>query len=210
MNIRICASLVAFFLVGCSTFPDKLQLADTSQLVTYEDAASKAEQVKGQLLRWGGAIAKVENKPDSTVFEMVYYPLNGYGRPVSGDESMGRFRIHVNGFMDPMVYKVGRLMTFTAELKDLENGLVGEHKYVFPTANVKAYYLWKNVQRIDVNAVHVWPYQYWYGHYPRPYHRSLIIRASNGNNTHRVKTTRPSGATNYPKPVNAKRTIKQR
>ncbi|MEP1446996.1 MAG: Slp family lipoprotein [Paraglaciecola sp.] len=201
MNTRICALLSAIFLAGCSTFPEKLQLDDTTQLVIYEDAASKAEESKGKMIRWGGAIAKVENKPDSTVFEMVYYPLNGYGRPVSGEESMGRYRVHVNGFMDPMVYKVGRLMTFTAELNGVEKGLVGEHEYVFPTANAKSYYLWKNVQRIDVSSVHVWPYQYWYGHYPRPYSRTLYIRGTSGNKGHGVKVSRPSGATTYPKPI---------
>ena len=201
MNIRIYALLGTILLAGCSTFPEKLQLEDTTQLVIYEDAASKADQVKGKMLRWGGAIAKVENKQDSTVFEMVYYPLNGYGRPISGEESMGRYRIHVNGFMDPMVYQVGRLMTFTAELNGLEKGLVGEHEYVFPTANVSAYYLWKNVQRIDVSSVHVWPYQYWYGHYPRSYNRGLIIRSSNRNSGHRVNSPRPSGAATLPKPV---------
>jgi outer membrane lipoprotein len=210
MNIRICTVLVTLFMVGCSTFPDKLQLDDTTQLITYEDAASKAEQVKGKTLRWGGAIAKVENKPDSTVFEMVYYPLNSYGRPVSDDESTGRYRVTVNGFMDPMVYQVGRLMTFTAQLNGLEKGLVGEHEYVFPTATVEAYYLWKNVQRIDVRSVQVWPYQYWNGgfqnwYYPRHFRRHVIIRGSSGNSGHEVQSTRPSGATNYPKPVKIKR-----
>lgn len=204
MNIRLSTLLVALLMAGCSTFPDKLQLEDTTQLVIYEDASSKAEQVKGKMLRWGGAIAKVENKPDSTVFEMVYYPLNGYGRPISGEESMGRYRIHVNGFMDPMVYQVGRLMTFTAELNGLESGLVGEHEYVFPTANVEAYYLWKNVQRIDISGVHVWPYQYWYGHYPRPYSRGLYIRGSNSS-SHGIKSPRPSGVTTYPKPLKTQR-----
>jgi len=208
MNIRISTLLLALFLAGCSTFPDKLQLEDTTQLVIYEDAASKAEQVKGKMLRWGGAIAKIENKADSTVFEMVYYPLNRYGRPISDDESMGRYRIHVNGFMDPMVYQVGRLMTFTAELNGLEKGLVGEHEYVFPTANAQAYYLWKNVQRIDINDVHVWPYQYWYGHYPRPYHRRLIIRGSSGNSHNGGNSPRPSGATTYPKPIKIQRVEK--
>lgn len=203
MNIRLSTLLVALLMAGCSTFPDKLQLEDTTQLVIYEDASSKAEQVKGKMLRWGGAIAKVENKPDSTVFEMVYYPLNGYGRPISGEESMGRYRIHVNGFMDPMVYQVGRLMTFTAELNGLEKGLVGEHEYVFPTANVEAYYLWKNVQRIDISGVHIWPHQYWYGHYPRPYRRGLYIRGS--SSSHGNKSPRPSGVTTYPKPLKTQR-----
>jgi outer membrane lipoprotein len=205
MNIRICALLGAFFLAGCATFPEQLQIDDSTQLVIYEDAASKAEQVKGKLLRWGGAIAKVENKADSTIFEMVYYPLNGYGRPISGEQSMGRYRIHVNGFMDPMVYQVGRLMTFTAQLNGLEKGLVGEHEYVFPTATVNSYYLWKNVQRINVSGVHLWPYQNWY--YPRayPHHRRIIIRGSNGNSGHRGNSTRPSGASTLPKPVKVTR-----
>lgn len=206
MIIRICTILSALFVVGCSSFPDKLQVEDSTQLVSYEDAASQAEQVTGKTLRWGGAIAKVVNKADSTVFEMVHYPLNGYGKPISGEESMGRFRIHVSGFMDPMVYQVGRLMTFTAQLNGLENGKVGEHTYVFPTASAKAYYLWKNVQRIDVSSVHVWPYHYWYGYYPRPYHRNFIIRSSTG--VHRGNSARPVGASTLPKPVNTKRSDK--
>jgi outer membrane lipoprotein len=201
MFIRVSLLLTTIMLAGCSTFPEKLQVEDTSQLVSYQDAASKAEQVKGQTIRWGGAIAKVVNKAESTVLELVYYPLTGYGKPISGDESMGRFRIHVNGFMDPMVYRVGRLMSFTAQLTDLEEGLVGEHKYIYPTANVKAYHLWKNIQRIDINRVHVWPSSYWYGHYPRPYHRGFIIRGSVGNSSHKVNNSRPSGATTLPKPV---------
>jgi outer membrane lipoprotein len=209
MNIRINTFLVALFLVGCSSFPDKLQLEDNTQLITYEDATSKSEQSKGKVVRWGGAIAKIENKPDFTIFEMVYYPLNGYGRPVSGEESIGRFRIHVNGFMDPMVYQVGRLMTFTALLSGLEKGLVGDHEYVFPTANVSAYYLWKDVQRVNVSGQYAMPYHYWYGgfqhwYYPRHYSRNVIIRGSSGNSSHRVNSPRPSGAINYPKPVNTK------
>tara|TARA_R110002153_G_scaffold6556_10_gene30001 strand:- start:11398 stop:12024 length:627 start_codon:yes stop_codon:yes gene_type:complete len=208
MKIRISALLIAIFLVGCSTFPEKLQLEDNTQLVNYEDAAAKAEQVKGNMLRWGGTIAKVENKVDSTVFEMVSYPLTSYGRPRSTEESLGRFRISVNGFMDPMVYQVGRLMTFTGELNGLEKGLVGEHEYVYPSATVKGYYLWKNVQRIDVSGVHIWPYQNWYGHYPRSYRRNLFIRSSGGNRSHGVKSARPSGVTTYPKALKTQRVEK--
>jgi outer membrane lipoprotein len=110
--------------------------------------------------------------------------------------------------MDPMVYQVGRLMTFTGELNGLEKGLVGEHEYVYPSASVKGYYLWKNVQRINVSGIHVWPYQNWYGHYPRSYRRGLIIRSSGGNGRHSVKSTRPSGAITYPKPLKNQRVEK--
>jgi outer membrane lipoprotein len=209
MIIRLSMLLGALLLAGCSTFPDKIKVADTNALVSYEDASSQAEQVKGKMVRWGGAIAKIENKSESTVFEMVYYPLNGYGRPVSDDESMGRFRMTVNGFMDPMVYKVGRLMTFTGELGELQKGLVGEHAYVFPSAQVKGYYLWKNVQRIDVTGVSLWHQDYWHGYYPRPYHRRYFIRATNNSSRQDNGTTRPAGITTYPKPVNAQKAEKR-
>ncbi len=202
--IRFSMLLSILLLVGCSTFPDNIAVPDNTALVSYEEASANAEQVKGQTIRWGGAIAKVENKPDYTVFEMVYYPLNGYGRPISDDESMGRFRIKVKGFMDPMVYQTGRLMTFTGQLDGLEKGMVGEHNYVFPHAEAKGYYLWKNVQRVDVIGVNLWHQDYWYGYYPRPYHRRYFIRASGSISNQSSPTSKPS-VTTYPKPIKTQR-----
>ena len=203
MNIRVCTLLSALLLAGCSTFPDKLKLEDNVQLASYQQATSNAEQVKGKLLRWGGAIAKVENKPNKTIFEMVHYPINNFGKPNSQAESTGRFRVEVEGFMDPMVYQIGRLMTFTGELNGLEKGLVGEHEYTYPVANVKGYHLWKNVQRIDINSFHAWPYQHWY--YPRHYRRNVMIRNTNRSASQRGKVLRPQRVTNYSKPIKTRR-----
>lgn len=204
MIIRISMLLGALLLVGCSTFPEKIQVEDKSVLVSYEDASSKAEQVKGKMLRWGGAIAKIENKADSTLLEVVYFPLTSYGKPIAGDESMGRFRIYVNGFMDPMIYQVGRLMTFTGQLNGLEDGLVGEQKYVFPVVQSEAYYLWKDVQNINVTGVHLWHQDYWYGHYPRSYNRRFYINGSNYSRSHKTKATRSHSGNSRSKSVKVK------
>jgi outer membrane lipoprotein len=111
--------------------------------------------------------------------------------------------------MDPMVYKVGRFMTFTAQLNGLETGLVGEHEYVFPTATVDAYYLWKNVNN-NARGPYLLPHLYlnsgfnnWY--YPRHYRRNVFIRSSTFNNSHRINSTRASAAKNNHKSVNVKR-----
>jgi outer membrane lipoprotein len=193
MYKRISLFLLVLVVSGCATVPDKIKLPEGTPLVSYEDAASQADNNQGQKARWGGVIAKVENKAEHTVFEMVFYPLKSNGRPTSGDESIGRFRAYVGGFMDPMVYKEGRSMTFTGDFSGLEEGLVGEHKYVFPTLQASAYYLWKDIQQVDVTSVHVWPYDYWSGWYPRPYHRSIYIRSSG----HSL----PAGAATKPQPV---------
>jgi outer membrane lipoprotein len=173
------------WLAGCSTLPEQIQLPDETNLITYQEAASKSKEVLGQKARWGGVIARIENKPNNTLIEMVYYPLRSYGRPLPSDESIGRFRVYVNGFLDPMVYKEGRTMTFTGDFVRLEKGMVGEHEYVFPTLASSGYFLWKEIQQVDVNMIHVWPYNYWrFGLYNRPFHNRPIIR-----NTHRTKSS---------------------
>ena len=97
--VRFISLLSMLLFVGCSTFPEKLHVENTETLESYENASSNAEQLIGKPIRWGGAIARIDNKQDSTTFEIVHYPLNGFGRPLSDDESIGRFRIKVNGFM---------------------------------------------------------------------------------------------------------------
>ncbi|KXI28666.1 Slp family lipoprotein [Paraglaciecola hydrolytica] len=197
MYKQISMMLLALLVSSCATVPDKIQLPEGTPLVSYEDAASQADSKIGQKARWGGVIAKIENKAEQTVLEVVFYALRSNGRPTSGDESIGRFRVYVGGFMDPMVYKVGRSMTFTGDFSGVEEGLVGEHKYVFPTLQASAYYLWKDIQQVDVTSVHVWPYDYWSGWYPRPYHRNIYIRSS-GNSL-------PAGAATKPQPVKLER-----
>jgi outer membrane lipoprotein len=189
--------LVMLWLTGCSTIPEQIMVADDTNLLGYQDAASKSAEMTGHIARWGGVIAKIENKPETTMLEIVYYPLRGYGRPVSRDESIGRFRVYVNGFMDPMVYKVGRSITFAGEFTGLEEGLVGEHVYVFPTIQSSGYHLWQEVQRVDISGIHIWPYDYRHGRYFRPYHGRIIIRNSGSNNF------APVGGTTLQKPVSS-------
>lgn len=185
MYSKISILLVALWITACSTLPEPIQMPDGVQLISYENAASSTEQAIGQKARWGGVIAKIENKSEKTMLELVYYPLASYGRPLAGDESIGRFRVYVNGFMDPMVYQKGRTMTFTGDFSGLEDGLVGEHQYVFPTLNASGYYLWKEIQRVDVNMISVWPYDYWRygGYYNRPFHNRVILRSTISHNT---------------------------
>ena len=197
MYKQISMFFIVLLVSGCATVPEKIQFPEGTQLVSYESAASQAESNKGKKARWGGVIAKIENKAEQTVLEVVFYPLKSNGRPVSGDESIGRFRAYVGGFMDPMVYKVGRTMTFAGDFSGLEDGLVGEHKYVFPTLQASSYYLWQDIQQVDVTSVHVWPYDYWYGMYPRPYYRGIYIRSPG--------RSLPAGAATKPQPVKVER-----
>lgn len=187
MRSSVLASLLLLTLSGCVSFPDSVQVPEGTNVVTYEQVASNPEITKNKIAQWGGVVASVENQKDSTLVEMVYYPLRSYGRPSVGKESIGRFRVYVNGFLDPMVYQQGRSMTFSGAVVGTEEGLVGEHNYIFPTLQASGYHLWEDIDRIDVTTISVWPYYhhgYWgighpryrFGWYAWPYRTFTVTR----------------------------------
>lgn len=177
MLLRSISLIFILVIAGCSSVPEPIQLADDNQLIEYSQAASASEQNQGESARWGGVIARIENLPDTTMLEMVHYPLRGYGRPMVSDESIGRFRVYVDGFLDPLVYETGRAMTFVGEFIGVEEGAVGDHKYVFPTLNASGHYLWKDISRIEMSTISFWPYDHFWGYPYRPYRQRVIIRS---------------------------------
>ncbi|MDF2179835.1 Slp family lipoprotein [Aliiglaciecola sp. CAU 1673] len=204
--------LFSFLLLGgCSTMPDSLQVADENRLVSYPQVAANAEAVKGEPARWGGVIANVQNQQDATLVEMLHYPIRSSGRPLISDQSIGRFRVYVDGFLDPMVFKPGRSVTVSGQVIGIEEGLVGEHTYQFPTLHASGYHLWQEVAEVDVTTISVgfghWPYYRhgWYAPhswYMFPYHQRVIVRGRGGLSSGGASSPSPATppATERPKP----------
>lgn len=179
MSFKAFTAIAVLFLSGCAAVPEAIRVADDSQLVNYPDVSASPDAARDKVARWGGIIANVENLPDATLIELVHYPLQGYGKPLVSDESIGRFRVYVDGFLDPMVYEKGRSITFAGKVLGAEEGLVGEHNYVFPTLRADGYHLWRNVQQIDISSVHVWPYHnpyYGWPYYHGPWRHRVVLR----------------------------------
>lgn len=188
-NFKLLIGLtVALGLSACSTVPESVEVPPDTNLVPYQEVAMQPEQFKDSIVRWGGVVANIENHADATLLEVVHYPLRGYGRPVIGRESVGRFRVYVDGFLDPMVYQQGRTMTFAGQVLGIEEGQVGEHVYKFPTVHADGYYLWEDIDRIEIEHISVWPFPYgrharigwgyrgWYGWGAWPYHHTVKVR----------------------------------
>ncbi|GAB3023055.1 Slp family lipoprotein [Bowmanella dokdonensis] len=168
-------------MAGCSTLPDELQVKEGTNLLSYQQVSANPQQTAGNQVRWGGVIAEVTNKQDATLVEVVHYPLRSYGRPSVSDDSMGRFRVYIDGFLDPMVFKPGRSLTITGKVLGSETDRVGEHDYVFPAIKADGYHLWREVQQVDVTTFgfgyYPYPYHGWYGWHMWPYHQRVIIRS---------------------------------
>lgn len=187
----LMGALLTITVSGCKTLPENLQVDQNAELISYSQVMAQPEQQKGKIALWGGVIASVENKTDATVIEVTYLPLSNNGRPRNTDDSLGRFRVYVKGFLDPMVYGVGREFSVVGQLGGIENGAVGEQAYSFPVVYADDFYLWKE-KSTTVTHVDVWPrygaywgWRAWPFDYYRPY-RTRVITRHRGIRSHNV------------------------
>lgn len=163
-------------LAACATtpVPEAVREAPASAVTPAE--ARKGPVPVGTQVRWGGTIAKVENRKDATWLEIVERNLDKNGKPQDADSSSGRFLAYVDGFLEPTVYTTGRKITVVGTLQANRSGTIGEFPYVFPVVKVTEHYLWPREPERVYSPSPPSPYWYdpWYpwgyGYYPwRPY-----------------------------------------
>ena len=140
-----------------------------------EVARSTDTGLSGTTVRWGGVIARVENRQTETWIEVVDRPLDRFGRPLETDASGGRFIARVQEFIDPQVHANGRLITVAGTLEKNTRRNIGDYLYTYPLVKADIIYLWPLLK--DLPPYHYDPfwhdpwYPWGYPFYPRPYRR---------------------------------------
>ncbi len=165
---RACSVMLIMIFSGCATQVP----APISKIPAYDytvaEVRAEPERFLGSMVRWGGVISRVENKASRTWIEVVSRELRKNGQPLTDSRSSGRFIASFPGFMDPIVYKPGALLTVAGGIEGETVGLIGEYVYAFPVVTVSAAYLWPEK---DQAVYHEYSPSPW-GHYdPWPYHR---------------------------------------
>lgn len=139
---RVLWMFLALTLAGCaSDIPKPIREAPAVKITTAQ-ALAEPDSLKGQAVRWGGSIARVENRKDETWIEIVERPLARDGEPDRYKVGSARFLARVSGFLDPEVYATKRLLTVTGALDGVTTRSIGEYPYRFPVVQVTAWYLW--------------------------------------------------------------------
>lgn len=136
--------LLVLGFTGCATVPEPLRNAP-EQSPSIDAVRADPQAHRGERVRWGGTIAGVENRAERTLIEVVGRPLNPGGRPDKDGTTPGRFLARVEGFLDPAVYKEGRLLTVVGRLDDATVRPVGDYPYRYPVVATDGYYLWPPV-----------------------------------------------------------------
>ena len=139
-------------LSGCATYPVAKNLRQQAKPLTLSQVAENPGASQGTIVIWGGRIIKTVNDVNHSAVYVLKLPLDRDGKPrVQGDTS-GRFIASSRGFLDPEVYKRGRLVTVAGAIAGLKTEPVQKGKYTYPV--------------VDIKQIHVWPVPREYYYYP--------------------------------------------
>lgn len=141
--IKIPVIFLAFItlLAGCASTP----VFDTSKVdssITPTLALEDSFNNMGKTALWGGTILATENLKDVTRIEILAYPLDSSQRPKLNDKPLGRFIIRSQGFLDPLSFSPGQLVSVLGEVGENQSATIGDSAYVYPVINAQQLNLW--------------------------------------------------------------------
>ena len=143
--------LCALFLAGCSSLPTELESNQENTIVTYTPFSDASESGSAVAVRLGGVIARIDNQAEKTRIEVVNLPISSAGKPDISEEPNGRFVVYMDGFVDPIAYAKGRLITVLGKTAPIEKGNVGDYEYSFPVIDGSALHLWQIQEYVVTN-----------------------------------------------------------
>lgn len=137
---RVTAASLAGLLAACSTSPFEPEAADVASLGP-GDALSAPERTGAEVI-WGGRVVGITNAAGYTEIEMLALPLDRSDRPRDRAEGGVRFVIRHPGFLEPMNYAPGRLVTALGRFSGIEPRSVGEFDIDQPVLESRRIELW--------------------------------------------------------------------
>ncbi|MCG6887988.1 MAG: Slp family lipoprotein [Gammaproteobacteria bacterium] len=168
-NVVKYAGLAMLLLIGhgCASPASSISQAEVEDLSLLQ-VRDAGDTYVGSTVRWGGIVTEVENKADKTWVFLVDRALRNNEKPITDSSSDGRFIASFNGFIDPLVYKVGRPLTVVGSIEGSTVRAIGEYDYQFPIVTVRDSHLWAEPAK---TRVYYPPPPYWYYdmYYYRPY-----------------------------------------
>lgn len=132
---------ICLLISACSVLPPAFkeeQITDISYKRVGEDLAS----YKNTVVRWGGVIVNVENEDNYSLMQVLFYPLDYYGRPELNKPSEGQFVIKSTNFLDPKAYAANREVIVVGVIDSEIESIIDNKNIHIPLIKSKGIYLW--------------------------------------------------------------------
>jgi outer membrane lipoprotein len=157
---------------GCSVISPQVR-ATAEPPAPYGELVTRAEQLIGKTVILGGYVLETDAGADESVLVVLQAPLDAFDLPADSDESQGRFLTMHSGYLDPAIYREGRVVTIAGVV----TGVLGDTEECPARClqiETRDLYLWDDDIRAPVwAAVSTYPVMPFgvYGHWPRtPYY----------------------------------------
>jgi outer membrane lipoprotein len=139
--IQVFLPVSLLLLAACAPAPIYKNTAGALVSTPMQVAQMPERYSKGNVI-WGGRIVQVNNLSDHSEVELLAYPLDSSQRPKANDRGNGRFIAVMQGYVEPIDYPPGALMTISGKLNGTRTGKVGEANYVFPIVSMTQAHVW--------------------------------------------------------------------
>jgi len=140
--VKTIPVLLIIALTGCAHVMSRQVLQEVDGDVSFEMLLEKPEACAGKTLLLGGDIIETQTFPEKTVITVLQRPLGLGDRPLSKNESKGRFIVEAAGFLDPAIYRAGRQITVAGTFVAEEVRPLGKMKYTYPVIRCREIHLW--------------------------------------------------------------------
>ncbi len=155
-------------LSACSSLPPKISNPPAEDL-QLKQVALDVDRYIGKTVRWGGKIIKVNNDDKFSTVQVLHYPLNSSGRPKTEQTSQGRFIIKSKKFLDPEIYKEGKLVTFVGLVQSKTTIQIDQKALLLPVVNSFDSHIWSS-RVLGTSHYYIGHHHggmhYGYGYYP--------------------------------------------
>jgi len=138
---RWLAPLAVLALAACAPAPIYKPLPGAVIVTPMQVSQTPERYTSGDVI-WGGRIVQVTNLSDHSEVEVLAYPLDSSQRPKANDSGNGRFIVAMPGYVEPLDYPSGSLITVSGKLNGSRAGKVGEANYVFPLVSATQSHVW--------------------------------------------------------------------
>lgn len=146
------AALLVLLLAACAGAP-VFDTADIDRALTPRAVTAAPDAAMGRKVLWGGVILNTTNLRDSTLVEVLAYPLDSGEWPLRDQDPLGRFFLLKDGYLEPANYAEGRLLSVTGTVTGTRVGQVGEAGYTYPVISAQQLHLWSRDSARDRTRV---------------------------------------------------------
>ncbi len=158
----LCGVILAGF-TGCASYPISKTLRQQARPLTVAEVVANPSAHTGSVVIWGGSVIKTVNNTNGGSIYVLALPLTRHERPERLGVTTGRFIARSKGFIDPEVFKNGRLITIAGEITGVATKPLQGVRYSYPLVAIKELHLWYVPATYYSTYYYPAPYWGWYG-----------------------------------------------